>query len=59
MSRDFFKRPTADSRSVVGSIIADIQASLNAVTAFDIAADGVFGGQTEQAVAGFQRARGL
>jgi hypothetical protein len=26
MSRDFFKRPTGDSRSVVGSIITDIQA---------------------------------
>jgi peptidoglycan hydrolase-like protein with peptidoglycan-binding domain len=59
MSRDFFKRSTGGSARVVGSIIRDVQASLNAITAFAIAADGVFGSQTEQALSGFQSARGL
>ena len=42
-----------------GSIVTDIQASLNAITLSDIKVDGSFGGQTEQAVTGFQTARGL
>ena len=58
MPRDFFKRST-DGQGVGGSIITDIQASLNAVTTFDIGVDGSFGRQTEQAVTGFQTARGL
>src|SRR5271166_3016418 len=59
MPRDFFKRPTGGSQSVAGSIITDIQASLNAITSSDIKVDGSFGKQTEQAVTGFQTARGL
>ena len=59
MPRDFFKRSTDGSQGVGGSIITDIQASLNAITAFDIGVDGAFGGQTEQAVTGFQTSRGL
>ena len=58
MPRDFFKRST-DGPGLGGSIITDIQASLNAVTTFDIGVDGSFGRQTEQAVTGFQTARGL
>ncbi|HKM74750.1 MAG TPA: peptidoglycan-binding protein [Stellaceae bacterium] len=59
MPRDFFKRSTDGSQGVGGSIITDIQASLNAITSFDIKVDGSFGRQTEQAVTGFQTARGL
>jgi peptidoglycan hydrolase-like protein with peptidoglycan-binding domain len=59
MSRDFFKRPSGGKQGVGGSIISDIQASLNAVSAYNIDVDGVFGGQTEQALSGFQSARGL
>jgi peptidoglycan hydrolase-like protein with peptidoglycan-binding domain len=59
MPRDFFKRSTEGSQGVGGSIIMDIQAALNAITAFDIGVDGSFGRQTEQAVTGFQTARGL
>ena len=59
MARDFFKRSTGRSARVVGSVIRDVQASLNAITAFAIAVDGVFGSQTEQALSGFQSARGL
>jgi hypothetical protein len=59
MPRDFFRRSTDGSQSVGGSVISDIQSSLNAVTASDIKVDGAFGGQTEQAVTGFQTARGL
>src|SRR6516162_4980947 len=59
MARDFFKRSTGRSARVLGSVIRDVQASLNAITAFAIAVDGVFGSQTEQALSGFQSARGL
>jgi hypothetical protein len=59
MPRDFFKRSTDGSQGVGGSLISDIQASLNAITAFDIKVDGSFGKQTEQAVTGFQTVRGL
>jgi len=59
MPRDFFKRSTDGSQGVGGSVISDIQASLNAITAFDIRVDGSFGRQTEQAVTGFQTVRGL
>jgi hypothetical protein len=59
MPRDFFKRSTDGSQGVGGSIITDLQASLNAITTFDIGVDGSFGRQTEQAVTGFQTARGL
>ena len=59
MSRDFFKRSIGGSARVVGSIIGDIQSSLNAMTAFAIDVDGVFGGQTQQALSGFQAAHGL
>jgi hypothetical protein len=59
MSRDFFKRSTGGSARVVGSIISDIQSSLNAMTASAIDVDGVFGGQTQQALSGFQTAHGL
>ncbi len=59
MPRNFFKRSMDGSQGVGGSIITDIQASLNAVTAFDIGVDGAFGRQTEHAVTGFQTSRGL
>ena len=59
MSRDFFKRPSGGKQGVGGSIISDIQASLNVVSAFNIDVDGVFGSQTEQALSGFQSAQGL
>ena len=59
MPRDFFKRSIDGSQGVGGSLISDIQASLNAITAFDIKVDGSFGRQTEQAVTGFQTVRGL
>jgi peptidoglycan hydrolase-like protein with peptidoglycan-binding domain len=59
ISRDFFKRPSGGKQGVGGSIISDIQASLNAISAFNIDVDGVFGSQTEQALSGFQSAQGL
>ena len=49
MPRDYFKRTTGNAARVDGSIITDIQASLNAITAFNIKVDGSFGRQTEQA----------
>ena len=48
MARDFFRRSTDGSQAVVGSVIEDIQSSLNAITAFGIKVDGIFGRQTEQ-----------
>jgi Putative peptidoglycan binding domain len=59
MPRNLFKKSAGGSQGVGGSIITDIQASLNAITAFDIAMDGAFGRQTEQVLSGFQSARGL
>jgi peptidoglycan hydrolase-like protein with peptidoglycan-binding domain len=59
MGRDYFKRTTGNAARVDGSIISDIQASLNAITAFGIRVDGSFGRQTEQAVSGFQSLRSL
>ncbi len=59
MARDYFKRTTGNAARVDGSIISDIQASLNAITAFEIKVDGSFGRQTEQALSGFQTARSL
>jgi hypothetical protein len=40
MSRDYFTRTTGNAARVDGSIISDIQASLNAITAFAIRVDG-------------------
>lgn len=59
MARDFFRSSATGFQRVVGSVIEDVQSSLNAITAFDIEADGIFGRQTEQAVSGLQSARGL
>ena len=59
MSRDYFKRSAAGSPSPSGTVITDIQSSLNALSAFDISVDGVFGAQTQDALTGFQTARGL
>jgi hypothetical protein len=59
MARDYFKRSTAESQAVSGTVITDIQASLNAMSVLDIAVDGLFGRQTEDALTSFQTARGL
>jgi Putative peptidoglycan binding domain len=59
MSRDYFMRSTGGSPSVNGTVITDVQASLNAISAFDIAVDGAFGRQTQEALTGFQTARNL
>jgi hypothetical protein len=57
MPRDYFSQTTG--ASVSGTVITDIQSSLNAVTAFAIGVDGIFGRQTRQALSGFQTDRGL
>ena len=59
MSRDYLKRSAAGSPSPSGTVITDIQSSLNALSAFDISVDGVFGAQTQDALTGFQTAQGL
>ncbi len=58
MPRDYFKRATG-SQSVSGTVITDIQASLNAVSIFDITVDGAFGQQTQQALTAFQTTHAL
>jgi peptidoglycan hydrolase-like protein with peptidoglycan-binding domain len=58
MARDFFRRTTSGI-PVSGTTITDVQASLNAASAFNIDVDGKFGPQTQDALTGFQHARGL
>jgi peptidoglycan hydrolase-like protein with peptidoglycan-binding domain len=59
MPRDFFKPSQPGGISVSGSVITDVQASLNAMTTSDITVDGIFGRQTKDALLQFQKARGL
>ena len=59
MPRDFFRRPPHDALMVSGTVITDVQASLNATSAFSISTDGIYGQQTVDALSGFQSARGL
>ena len=59
MPRDFFKRAPRGELLVGGTIITDVQASLNAASAFNITPDGIYGQQTVDALSGFQGARGL
>jgi peptidoglycan hydrolase-like protein with peptidoglycan-binding domain len=58
MARDFFSR-SAGSTSPSGTIITDIQAALNAIGPGQISVDGLFGGQTTQALVAFQQSRQL
>jgi len=59
MARDYFLRSTDGSAGVNGSVISDIQASLNAATTSSIDVDGAYGRQTEGALKIFQTANGL
>jgi hypothetical protein len=48
MPRDFFKRAPADALLVSGTAITDVQSSLNATSAFNVATDGIFGQQNSR-----------
>jgi hypothetical protein len=58
MARDYFKRASAGTTAASGTIISDIQLTLNAGGA-SIDPDGIYGGQTSTALSAFQTARGL
>ena len=58
MARDYFKRASAGTTAASGTIISDIQLTLNAGGA-SIDPDGIYGGQTSTALSAFQTARGV
>jgi lysozyme family protein len=58
MARDFFSRAPG-ATAPAGTIITDIQAALNAVGPGHISVDGLYGGQTVQAISTFQQSRQL
>src|SRR5262249_37322127 len=57
--RDFFCRSQPRSTSPSGTIIADIQAALNAIGAVTITVDGLFGKQTQDALSALQTCQGF
>jgi peptidoglycan hydrolase-like protein with peptidoglycan-binding domain len=59
MARDYFARSKSASTPPSGTVINDVQASLNAVGAGNLEVDGLFGGQTQTALETFQTARAL
>lgn len=59
MPRDYFKPSQPGGIPVSGSVITDVQASLNAMTTSNITVDGIFGRQTKDALLQFQKTRGL
>ena len=59
MARDFFRRSQPRSTSPSGTVIADIQAALNAIGAVPILVDGLFGRQTEDALSALQTRQGF
>lgn len=59
MPRDYFRRVAPGYTIVAGTIISDIQATLNASGGARIAVDGRFGAQTADALLSFQARRNL
>lgn len=59
MTRIYFQRASAGHTSPSGSVVSDIQSSLNALGIGQIAVDGQFGRQTENGLKAFQTANGL
>ena len=57
MARDYFKQKSPGFTGVSGTIITDIQKTLNAISGGNIQVDGIFGGQTVSALKSFQTAR--
>jgi peptidoglycan hydrolase-like protein with peptidoglycan-binding domain len=57
--RDFFCRSDHRSTSPSGTVIADIQAALNAIGAVSIPVDGLFGRQTQDALSALQTRQGF
>lgn len=59
MTRVYFQRASSGHTSPSGSVVSDIQSSLNALGIGQIAVDGQFGRQTETGLRAFQTANGL
>jgi len=59
VARDFFRRSKPRSTSPSGTVIADIQAALNAIGSVPILVDGLFGRQTEDALSALQTRQGF
>jgi peptidoglycan hydrolase-like protein with peptidoglycan-binding domain len=59
VARDFFCRSQPGSTSPSGTVIADIQAALNAIGSVSIPVDGLFGRQTEDALSALQTRQGF
>jgi peptidoglycan hydrolase-like protein with peptidoglycan-binding domain len=56
MARDYFRHLADGLPRVRGTVISDIQGTLNALTTSSIEVDGDFGKQTEDALTVFQTA---
>lgn len=54
MARDYFKLPNQNFIGVSGTVISDIQRTLNAMSGGNIQVDGIFGGQTVSALKTYQ-----
>jgi len=59
MARDFFKKSNPGFTGVSGTIVSDIQRTLNALSGGNIQVDGIYGGQTVTALSAFQSGRQL
>lgn len=59
MSRVYFRKATKGYHAVRGELVRKMQVALQASGAGPEAADGIFGSDTEKALAGYQRTRGI
>jgi hypothetical protein len=59
MARDFFDKPQPGLTPVSGTVVSDVQLALNAASAGNLVADGLYGGHTADAISSFQQSKGL